>query len=281
MADGSNPVDLNIEEITQDIGHALAKIEWHTWGTAIVYVLFGFVVAGFASSMIGKVLAKHTSAHYTLIVRRLVYYSIVIISVILALTTLQLNMKVLGVATALTLAIGFASQTAVSNIISGLFLVFERPFLIGDHLEYNGVSGELLSIDLMSIKIRTFENTLVRIPNEELLKNQFINLTKFPIRRLDIIMKISLSEDLEKVRKVLFDIARKNPLVLETPPAQMLFEEFTEAAIVIKFAIWVKRESFSILKHSVPYDIQQAFKEHNFKLPAMYYMQLDNNKITT
>src|SRR3990167_9062971 len=99
MADGSNPVDLNIEEITQDIGNALANIEWQTWGTAIIYVLFGFIIASFASSMIGRVLSKHTSAHYTLIIRRLVYYSIVIISVILALTTLQLNMKVLGVAT--------------------------------------------------------------------------------------------------------------------------------------------------------------------------------------
>mgnify|MGYP003402348072 FL=1 len=270
MADiPDNPVDINIEEITQDISKALSHVEWQTWGTAAIYVLFGFLVASFISTAIGRILAKYTSAHYTQIIKRLLYYGIITVSILIALATLQLNMKVLGIATILTLAIGFASQTAVSNIITGLFLVFERPFLVGDYLDVNGVLGELLSIDLLSIKIRTFDNTLVRIPNEILIKEKFINMTKFPIRRLDTKIRIDLNEDLDKVRKLLFDLARKNPLVLESPPAQLLFEEFTESAIIFKLAVWIKKESFYALKHQIPCDIQQTLKEHGIKMPIM------------
>lgn len=270
MADTSNnPVDINIEEITQDITKILSDIEWQSWGTAAFYILMGFIIATFTSSISARLLSKYTSAHYTQIVRRLLYYSIITISVIVALTTLHLNMKVLGIATVLTLAIGFASQTAVSNIISGLFLVFERPFLVGDFLEFEDVTGELLTIDLLSIKIRTLDNTLVRIPNELLLKSQFVNLTKFPIRRLDTKLKVDINEDLEKVRKVLFDLARKNPFILESPPPQLQFDEFSENANVFVFAVWIKKESFYSLKHSIRFDIHQAFREHGIKIPIM------------
>jgi small-conductance mechanosensitive channel len=265
----SKPVDINVEEITQDISKALAQIEWQTWGTAIIYFLCGFLIATFVSTITSKLLSRYPSAHYTQIIRRLLYYSILTVFFIIALTTLQLNMKVLGIATVLTLAIGFASQTAVSNIITGLFLVFERPFLVGDCLEINGVIGELIAIDLLSIKIRTFDNSQVRIPNELLLKEQFINLTKFPIRRLDTKIRINLDEDLDKIRKVLFELARKNPLVLESPPPQLLFEEFTETAIVVDYGVWLKKEVYYTLKHQIPFDIQQSFKEHGIKIPVM------------
>lgn len=264
--------DLNIEDITQNVTTALSNIEWQTWGKAAIFILVGFMIAGFTSSVLGRVLSKYTSLHYTLIIRRIFYYGILAISVIFALTALQLDMKVLGIATVLTLAIGFASQTAVSNIISGLFLVFERPFMVGDHLEFNDIKGELISIDLLSIKLRTFDNSLIRVPNELLLKNQFTNLTNFPIRRLEIELRLSIHEEMDRVRKILFDLARKNPLALESPPQQMLFEEFTESAIVFKFAVWVKKEAYYTLKHSMPYDIQQALNEHNVKMPSMYVL---------
>lgn len=268
-----DPTDLKIEDITQNITTVLSDIELHTWGKAALFILSGFIIAGFVSSVIGRILSKYTSPHYTLIIKRIFYYGILAIFVIFALTALQLDIKVLGLATILTLALGFASQTAVSNIISGLFLVFERPFLVGDHLEFEDTKGELLSIDLLSIKIRTFNNTLIRIPNELLLKNKFNNLTKFPIRRLEIELRLSVNEDMERVKKILNEIARKNPLALESPPPQFLFDSFTESSVVIKFAVWVKKEGYNQLQNTMPFDIQAAFNENKVKMPVMYYLQ--------
>ena len=76
----------------------------------------------------------------------------------------------------------FASQTSVSNIISGIFLISEQPFQVGDLIKVGETKGVVLSIDLLSIKLRTFDNQLVRIPNENLIKNELSNITRFPIR---------------------------------------------------------------------------------------------------
>lgn len=269
----ANPTDMNIETIAHDIGNAMSHVAWQTWGAATLYILFGVMLAGFASGFVGRVLTKHTSAHYTLIIRRIIYYAIIAIAIVLSLAALNLDMKVLGIATVLTLAIGFASQTAVSNIISGLFLVFEQPFLVGDLIEYKGVTGELLSIDLLSIKVRTYDNSQVRIPNEELLKNQFVNLTKFSTRRYDIKLRFSINEDIDKIRALLLNLAKKNTLVLTKPAPKILFQEFTEAAIVMNLAVWVDTENYDALKQSLPYEMQKEFRSHEFKMPITHVMQ--------
>jgi small-conductance mechanosensitive channel len=187
---------------------------------------------------------------------------------VIALITLHLDAKVLGIATILTIALGFASQTAVSNTISGLFLVFERPFVVGDHLELNNVKGELLSIDLLSIKLRTFNNEFIRIPNENLLKVQFINLTRFPIRRLQIPFKVSLKEDLERIKKILFDLAKAEPTALQSPNPALFFERFDEYHIELKFVVWARTETFITFKNKIAMQIQQAFREHNVLQPV-------------
>ena len=79
----------------------------------------------------------------------------------------------------LTVALGFAAQTSASNLISGLFLLGERPFVVGDVIRLaSGITGEVVGIDLLSVKIRTFDNLLVRVPNETLLKSELTNLTR-------------------------------------------------------------------------------------------------------
>lgn len=266
-----------VEELSQDLTKILSELSWGSWGYAILYVILGVFIASFTSSIVGRVLIKYTSAHYTQIIKRFLYYTIITISVLLALSSLQLNIKVLGVATILTLAIGFASQTAVSNIITGLFLVFEKPFKVGDHLQINGVIGELLSIDLLSIKIMTFQNSLLRIPNEMLLKTEFLNLTKFPIRRLDTRLRVELNSDLDRLRKVLFDLLRKNPLALESPQAQIIFVEFSDSAIIVDLAVWVKRESYYVLKSTLPFEIQKAFLENNLKIPKAQFQMVHDD----
>jgi small-conductance mechanosensitive channel len=190
---------------------------------------------------------------------------------------LHLDSKVLGIATVLTIALGFASQTAVSNTISGLFLVFEKPFQVGDHIEMGDLIGELLSIDLLSIKIRTFQNSLVRVPNELLLKSQFINLTRFPIRRLDIPFRISVKEDVQRVRKIINDTAAKNLNALETPAPILFFEKFDDYAIELRFSVWVRRELFMEFKNGFSFEIQQALKDNDVLMPVAQMNLLRHN----
>jgi small-conductance mechanosensitive channel len=92
----------------------------------------------------------------------------------------------LGTAGILTVALAFASQTSMSNVISGLFLIADNPFQVGDILQVGTTVGVVLEIGLLSVNLRKFDNTFVRPPNELLIKQEFWNLTKYPIRRLDL-----------------------------------------------------------------------------------------------
>ena len=175
------------------------------WGftRAIIIVIVGAAIARLVSSTLTKFVGKKMDSHRAMMLRRGSYYLVLVLFLISALHELGFNLSVLlGAAGILSVAIGFASQTSASNLISGLFLVAERPFSVGDNIRIGTTTGEVLSIDLLSVKLRTFDNLFVRIPNETLIKSEVTTLTRFPIRRIDIMVGVAYKEDLKKVRSV-------------------------------------------------------------------------------
>ena len=186
----------------------------------------------------------------------------------MGLNAIGFNLGVLiGAAGVLSVAIGFASQTSASNIISGLFLVAERPFSVGDLIKVGETTGEVLSIDLLSVKLRTFDNLFVRIPNETLIKSEVTTLTRFPIRRIDLSIAVALKEDIKAVRKVLEKVAEANPLCLDEPKPKFVFLGFGDSSLNMQFSVWVKRESFIELKNSIHEEIKEAFDAESIEIP--------------
>jgi small-conductance mechanosensitive channel len=165
----------------------------------------------------------------------------------------------LGAAGIVGIAVGFASQTSVSNIISGLFLISEKPFAIGDVIKIGATTGIIQSIDLLSIKIRTFDNLFVRIPNEKILTSEVTNITRFPIRRMDILLQVDYGQDLSKVHGVLAAIASDNPWSLDEPEPLIMFTEFKESGIEIMLGLWFAKADFIDLKNSIMKDISARF----------------------
>ena len=235
---------------------------------AIILVIAGFTLAKLVSTTLTRFSSKKLDTHRTMLLKRGSYYIILILFLVTALHQLGFNLSVLlGAAGILTVAIGFASQTSASNLISGLFLVAERPFSVGDVIRVGTTTGEVLSIDLLSVKLRTFDNLYVRIPNESLIKSEVTTLTRFPIRRIDIMVGVAYKEDLKKVRAVLDAVAEKNPLSLEEPKPLYIFQGFGESSLDIQFSVWAKRENFLELKNSIQQEIKEAFDEHGIEIP--------------
>ncbi len=237
------------------------------------YIVIGILLTLYLCSLVGKISAKHISAHHSQLLRRITFYIGLILSFVFPLRAAGIDVTgILGAAGIaagiITAAVAFASQTSISNFLSGMFLIVEKPFQVGDAVNINDTVGEVLSIDLLSVKIRTKDNIFVRIPNESLLKSQFENLTRFPIRRCDIKLHIGFNEDLQKLKKILFDVAKQNTLCLVSPVPELSFLEFGEAALKLQFSVWGKQLSFSNLKTSIQTDIQAAFNKYDIKLPA-------------
>ena len=237
-------------------------------GRAIIILVGGYGVAKIASKSVGKTLKKHITAHQQILFQRAVFYPLMVFFLITSLNEMGFDISViLGAAGILSVAIGFASQTSASNLISGLFLLGERPFGVGDVIRVGSTTGEVLSIDLLSAKLRTFDNLYVRIPNETMIKSEVTTLTRFPIRRLDLQIGVAYKENIEKVRDVLMAVANKNHLSLEDPRPLFIFQGFGDSSLNIQFSVWAKRENFLELKNTLQYEIKLAFDEHLIEIP--------------
>ncbi len=157
----------------------------------------------------------------------------------------------LGAAGIVTLAIGFASQTSVSNVISGLFMILERSVGVGDVIKVGSTTGEVIAIDLLSTKLRTFDNLLVRIPNETMIKAEITTLTRFPIRRSRRRIGVAYKDDLQQVEQVLLAVADRNPLSLQEPQPLLIARGFGESSIDYLLGVRVKRENFLELRNQI------------------------------
>lgn len=227
---------------------------------ALIIVSIGFVIARSARAALLRVLGKYLDAQQRMVLQRVVYYLLLGLFAVSALRELGFSLSVLlGAAGILSVAIGFASQTSASNLISGLFLIGERPFSVGDVIRINNTTGEVLSIDLLSVKLRTFDNLYVRIPNETVIKSEVTTLTRFPIRRMDLQLQVAFNQDVERVRQLLLDLAAANPLCLEEPKPIFILQNLTEGAVNIQFSVWVVRDQYLELQNSLQSEIQREF----------------------
>ena len=232
-------------------------------------ILFmGVPVSYIVSKWVNKAVTKRFSSQQGMIFSKIFLYIALFILIFSALNDMGFKLThLIGTAGVIGIAVGFASQTSVSNIISGLFLIAENPFQVDDIITVQGTTGLVLSIDLLSVKIRTFDNKFVRIPNETIIKSDVTNITHFPIRRLDINVGVAYKEDIGRVREILLDVARKNSLCLNEPEPLAIFQGFGNSSMDIMLAAWVVKAEFIKLKNSLPEEIKKRFDVEGVEIP--------------
>ena len=223
-------------------------------------------IAIVAASLLGR-WAKHLVAlrgdmQRAMFAGRIVRWGILLLGLAGALEEMGFKLNVvLGAAGVLTVAIGFASQTTLSNLISGFFLFGERPFRIGDLIEVDGLLGEVLSVEMLATTLRTPDNRFVRIPNELVLKTKVTNHTRFPLRRLDITVALGHHEDFGRVRALLLDIADKSSLCLAEPAPSVFISSMGESSAQVQLWLWTTTDQLQALKSSITAEIQSALSD--------------------
>lgn len=241
---------------------------------ALVLCVIGFFLARLISNAFIRTIGVRFNAHQRLVWRRGIFYFIFMIFVMASLKEAGFKLSVfLGAAGILTVALGFASQTSASNLISGLFLIGEGSFEIGDTIQLtlirgHTIEGEVISIDLLSVKLLTMDNVYVRLPNEQLIRAPVHNLSKFPIRRLSITVAINFTEDINKVREVLIELANDYALVLADPKPRVTVTAFGESSIEILFAMWCKQDNYLQVKDEIHELIQNRFVKNQIEIPV-------------
>jgi small-conductance mechanosensitive channel len=229
-----------------------------------IFFILGWFVATFTSKLLVRLANSHLTPHQRLLLSKSSFYIIICLFSLAVLQELGFKLSVLlGTAGILTLAIGIAAQFSFANLISGMFLLIERPFEVGDSISVDKYSGEVLTIDSLAIKIRTADNALVRIPNETLIKSAITNLSRFPIRRIEIAFTISYATQLTDWRQKLLELASQNRLCLADPKPQLVIDSFAENNVNVKLLLWVRNDDAIALKNSMQDAMQLLFNNND------------------
>lgn len=173
----------------------------------------------------------------------------------------------LGAAGIVGIAVGFAAQTAISNMISGVFLLSEKAFSPGDVINTAETSGVVLSIDLLSIKVRTFDNTFVRIPNETAIKSKLVNVTRYPLRRLDFRLTVAYGENLTHVLEVLKGVIRDNRYALANPEPFLQIEQLGMWGVEIALGVWFEKADLLNLRNSLLAEVHSTLLQQGIRFP--------------
>ena len=210
-------------------------------------------------------LPKGVPAAISLVVR----YFIIGFGIMLALSSLGIDLSKFNLmAGALGLGIGFGLQTVISNFVSGLILVFERPIFPGDTVEVDNLLGTVNRIGVRSSSITTFDGAEVVVPNNNLISNNLINWTlSNKVKRLEIVVGTTYAADPNIVIKILAEAALSSDKVLRTPAPLPLLNDFGTSSLNFKLRFWVQNENGLSARSDVSIAIYNKFKVNGIEIP--------------
>jgi small-conductance mechanosensitive channel len=253
-------------------------------------IFYGFIIimlAAIANSIVNLILpyaeqkiAANTDTHFDDVILGLFNkFSGVIIfatGIVLALDVLGLNiMPFIAGAGVAGIAIGFAAKDTLSNLIAGILLIIDRPFEVGDRIEIwsapkNAATwGDVIDIGLRATKIRTTDNIVIVIPNNEIMKRDIINYTTITKEiRVRIPIGIAYDADIKKAKELIIKVAQELNWVMQEPAPKVVVKNFGDSAIDLQARIWINEPRRRMDTISYVTDrVKQAFDEEGIEIP--------------
>ncbi len=255
-------------DVETAIGGVIGRDNWDIALRVGILALIGLPACFVLSRLVGRISRKRLGEHVGILVQKILLYGGLSAVFITILLEFGFNLgALLGAAGIVSVAIGFAAQTSLSNIISGIFLYGEKPFAVGDVIRVGATTGVVLSIDLLSVKLRQFDNQFVRIPNESMIKTEVATITKFPIRRVDINVGVAYDTSIDKTIAALKEVSDKNSFSLDDPAPVIIFQGFGDSSLNFMIGAWCERTQFLDLKNSLTRDIKEKFDQEGIEIP--------------
>ncbi len=198
------------------------------------------------------------------------------IAAVLALDILGMNvMPFVAGAGVMGIAIGFAAKDTLSNLIAGVLLIIDRPFEIGDRIEVwsapagSASWGDVIDIGLRATKIRTTDNIIIIIPNNEIMKRDIVNYTTLSTDiRVRIPVGVSYDTDINKAKSVILEVAKGAEWVLKDPPPTVVVRQFGASSVDLQLRVWIKdaRKRMDTISYMTD-KMKEAFDREGIEIP--------------
>ncbi len=268
--------DVLLSKTTSFINWIKSFITWEN-----LFKLLGTILIIFVMWIVFRLIAKairrvpetKLPAQRTAIIIRFLKYIFYIIVVLYVLGLFGINLKAIwGAAGIAGVAIGFAAQTSVSNLISGLFVLTEGSIHVGDTIIVGDVTGIVDEVKLLSIRVHTYDNQMVRIPNSTIINSNLTNNSYHNKRRLTLNVGVDYSTDMKLALETLKKAPELCPTVLKDPAPAVWFDGFADSSINLVVAVWFKPADFLQTKNDLYIAIKKVLDEANISIP---FNQLD------
>ncbi len=250
----------------------LEETLWKGLAAAVIFAV-GLFIAGLVRAGMRRSLAPKMPPHVYKPLENVTFYSLLFLAGVAALQPFGVNLSALLVAGGFAgIVVGFASQSALSNLVSGIMLLIEQPLRVGDPVSVAGVSGVVVNISVLSTRIRTWDGPVVRIPNNDVFNSVITNYVRMKARRVEITIGVHYDSDIDKVVETLKSFMAEHPLCLVNPGPEVFVEEYADSSINVKMRCWAPPQAWFATKVDLQTRVKKALDEAGIQIP---YPQLD------
>lgn len=238
--------------------------------TALVIFIVSLYLARLLSNLLQRVLQKRRApAGVTHLLAQLVLWSVVLAGIITALqrffdvTAFLAGLGILG------FTIGFALQDIMKNFASGVILLLQQPFHVGETIGVKGFDGTVLAIDLRATEMRAADGRVVILPNADVLANPIVNYSRANHRRVDFSLNLSPTSDPDTARKIVLEAIENVKGFVSEPAPVIVFNSLTNSALELNVSFWVDMTQNDPLhaKDTVLLKVKSVFNERGIEIP--------------
>lgn len=198
----------------------------------------------------------------------LVKYVVYISGLIMSLNIFGVNTTgIVAMISAASLAIGFALKDTLSNIASGIVLLFLRPFKAGDLIECGSIRGKILGIGLFNTTLETLDGLYVSAPNSSLWGAPIVNFSKNPYRRLEITVGISYDSSLDLVMDSLRKMVAEDKRLMRDPEPAFFVSSLDDSAVSVSVYVWARSDEYGVLKREYTEAVKRLFDKNGIEIP--------------
>jgi small-conductance mechanosensitive channel len=259
---------LQTTDSTFDIASVFANIRAYDILAIAVILVIAVIIAKIATTFMKRKLSDRMEKYELKVLIAVVWWIIILLGIFIASPHFKIDLSGLLVAGGIiAVIIGFASQSVVSNLVSGIFLILERPVKIGDNISIGDVSGNVEHIHVLSTIVRTFEGIYVRVPNEKVFTSNITNFVSNVARRFDYRIGIGCREDAGRAIRIIQDVIAEEPFALKNPEPLVFVDKLGDSTVDLLIRIWAPSKEWYDLRTSLLLKIKTALESNGVEIP--------------